>query len=76
MLLLPYVDNFVCFTANGMVVSMLEEHLSKAAGATKGEVALIFLLMGASYMSTTPLAGWVNMIFLYEYFEFTMLKIT
>ena len=42
-----------------MVEAMLEPHL-KDAGATQTQVGLSFLITGALYMCTTPVAGYVN----------------
>ena len=55
---MPFIDNFICFCGNGMVEAMLEPHL-KDAGATQTQVGLSFLISGALYMCTTPLAGYV-----------------
>ena len=41
-----------------MVEAMLEPHL-KDAGATQTQVGLSFLISGALYMCTTPVAGYV-----------------
>ena len=55
---MPFIDNFICFCGNGMVEAMLEPHL-KDAGATQTQVGLSFLISGALYMCTTPVAGYV-----------------
>merc|ERR1719210_1337441 len=55
---MPFIDNFICFCGNGMVEAMLEPHL-KDAGATQTQVGLSFLISGALYMCTTPVAGYI-----------------
>ncbi len=57
---LPFLDNFVCFSANGMVGAMLEPHLKSDAGATQLQVALAFFISGGSYMVNTPIWGYVR----------------
>ncbi len=59
-LLLPYLDNFMCFTGNGMIEAMLEPHLKREAGATQFDVAMTFLILGGCYMLTTPIWGYVS----------------
>ena len=48
-----------CFFGYGMVEGMMEPPL-KEAGATQNEVGYFFLIIGALYMITTPLAGYVS----------------
>ena len=57
---MPFVDNFICFCGNGMIEAMLEPHLKSAAGATQTQVGMSFLILGALYMVSTPLAGYVS----------------
>ncbi len=59
-MLLPYIDNFVVFSGNGMLEAMLEPHLKDEAGATQWDVAFTFLVMGGCYMVTSPLTGCVK----------------
>ena len=56
-LMFPYVDNFVAYTGNGFIVSMLEPHMKRTANASQFEVAYAFLLLGILYMSCNVLAG-------------------
>jgi hypothetical protein len=44
----------------GILESMLEPHLKKAAGATQMEVGVAFLLLGGLFMMANPIAGWVT----------------
>ncbi len=57
---MPFVDNFICFCGNGMIEAMLEPHLKEAAGATQTQVGNSFLTLGALYMVSTPIAGYVR----------------
>jgi hypothetical protein len=59
---MPFVDNLCCFFCNGMVTSMLEPHLA-STGATTNEVGITFLVLGAIFMVSTPLAGMVIIVF-------------
>ena len=43
-----------------MIESMLEPHLKNAAGATQLQIGVTFLILGGTYMVTTPLAGYVR----------------
>ena len=56
---MPFVDNLCTFFCNGMIVSMLEPHLV-AAGADTNDVGITFLVFGATFMVSTPLAGLVS----------------
>ena len=58
---MPYIDNVICFCGFGMIESMLEPHAS-AAGASQWQIGLNFLLMGLTYMVTTPAAGFVSIL--------------
>lgn len=58
-IIMPFIDNFICFSGNGMIESMLEPHLKNAAGATQMEVGLTFLILGGVYMVSTPVAGYI-----------------
>ena len=59
-ILLPYLDNFFCFCGNGMIESMLEPHLKGKANATQGDVGITFFILGAVYMVSCPIGGWVS----------------
>lgn len=59
-MLLPYVDNFMCFMGNGMIEAMIEPHLKRGAGGTQADVAAAFLVLGGCYMAATPVCGWVR----------------
>jgi hypothetical protein len=56
---MPFVDNFVCFFGNGMIVSMLEPHLN-SVGATVNQVGIVFLVQGGVFMFATFAAGIVR----------------
>ncbi len=62
LILFPFLDNFICFCGNGMIESMLEPHLKSAAGATQLQIGITFLILGGTYMVTTPLAGYVSWV--------------
>ncbi len=76
-LLLPYVDNFICFSGNGMIVAMIEPHIKNNAGGTQMDVVVAFLTMGGCYMLTTPIWGYVRTnnkeLFLVQYVIGTVL---
>ena len=55
---LPFLDLLVCFFGNGMIASMLEPHLSEA-GADSTQVGFTFLIFGAVFMVSAPLAGFL-----------------
>ena len=57
---LPYIDNTICFMGNGMITAMMEPHL-KAVGATQSEVGVSFLIFGACFAISSPLAGLVKL---------------
>jgi hypothetical protein len=59
---MPFVDNLCCFVCNGMITSMLEPHLA-SVGATTNDVGVTFLVLGAVFMVSTPLAGMVSFHF-------------
>ena len=59
-ILIPFVDTIVCYFGSGMLVSMLEPHLS-SAGATIYQVGLVFLVRGGVYMVTAFPAGMVRL---------------
>ena len=59
---MPFVDNLCCFFCNGMITSMLEPHLA-STGATTNDVGMTFLVLGAIFMVSTPLAGMVIIVF-------------
>jgi hypothetical protein len=65
---MPFLDLLVCFFGNGMIASMLEPHLAEA-GADPTQVGLTFLIFGAVFMVSTPLAGFVR-IFILHHFEY------
>ena len=56
---MPFIDCFVCFFGNGMIVSMLEPHLN-SVGATITQVGLVFLVQGGVFMVATFVAGIVS----------------
>jgi len=57
-LLLPFCDALVCFLGNGLIESMLQPYAVKN-GATVGQVGVIFLALGGTYMVFSPVSGWV-----------------
>ena len=58
-LLLPFCDALVCFLGNGLIESMLQPYAVKN-GATVGQVGVIFLALGGTYMVMSPVSGWVR----------------
>jgi hypothetical protein len=58
-IILPFLDNFVCFFATGMIRGMLEPHLRKEANATQTEIGVTFFIQGGTYMISNPIAGMV-----------------
>lgn len=58
-ILLPYFDNFVCLCGAGMIESMLEPYMKQMAGATQMDVGNTFLTLGALYMVTSPVTGYI-----------------
>jgi len=48
-----------------MVESMLEPHLKNAAGATQFQTGMTFLILGGTYMLSTPIIGQVIYFSLY-----------
>ncbi len=56
-----FIDNIVIFVSNGMITSFWEPHLKDTVSATQYQVAVVFFLMGASYMITTVPTGMVSM---------------
>ena len=65
-ILMPFVDNFVCFFGNGMIVSMLEPHLN-SVGATVNQVGIVFLVQGGVFMVATFAAGIVSLTHYFSY---------
>lgn len=59
-MVMPFVDDVVCFLGYGFVESMLEQHMKDAAGASQVQVSFAFLVMGAVYMIMAPIAGFVS----------------
>jgi len=60
-LVLPFVDNFICFFGNGFIEGMLQPY-AVTLGATLTEISMIFLAIGLCYMIVTPIAGFVSTI--------------
>ena len=58
-LILPFIDNFVCFFGNGFIEGMLQPY-AVTLGATLTEISMIFLAIGLCYMICTPIAGYVS----------------
>ena len=58
-LLLPFADALVCFLGNGFLESMLQPYAVQS-GATVGQVGVIFLALGGTYMVFCTLAGQVS----------------
>ena len=58
------METFFCACGSGMVESMLEPHLKGKADATQGDVGIAFFILGAVYMATSIMAGWVSFIHL------------
>ena len=58
---MPFVDNFVCFCGQATFESFLELHIKDEAGGNQNDVSITFLIMGAVYMVSSLLAGYVRM---------------
>ncbi len=58
-MLMPFLDLLVCFFGYGFTISMLEPHLEET-GADVGDVGITFLIYGATYMISSPVAGYVG----------------
>ena len=58
-LLLPFADALVCFLGNGFLEAMLQPYAVQS-GATVGQVGVIFLALGGTYMVFCTLAGLVS----------------
>ena len=58
--MLPFFANLISVSGVGIIDSMLEPYLKKATGATQMQVGVCFLSMGALYMVSNPIAGWVS----------------
>ena len=58
---LPFLDLLVFFFGYGLIVSMLEPHLSEA-GAEATQVGITFLAFGTVYTVSTPILGFVRRV--------------
>jgi hypothetical protein len=45
-IILPFIDNFVCYFCEGMIRGMLEPHLRNEANATKNDAGIAFFIQG------------------------------
>ena len=51
----------MCFSGNGFAEAMLEPYMKLSEmQASQWEVSLTFMVLGACYMVTSPLAGYVS----------------
>ena len=77
-ILMPHLDNAVCYAGFGMIESMLEPHMRQTVEATQRQVGNAFLISGVVYMFLTILVGYVS-IFVWDlklyciYFYFSAL---
>ena len=61
-MLIPLLDNCICFTGYGVIEAMLEPFLIEEAGANQFQVGFTFVILGAVYMVMALLAGNVRCI--------------
>lgn len=58
-ILMPHLDNAMCYAGFGMIESMLEPHMRQTVDATQRQVGNAFLISGVVYMFLTILVGYV-----------------
>ena len=56
------MDNSICFTGNGLVLALMEPHLTDDAGADQTQVATAFLVFGAAFAVGSITAGCVSFV--------------
>jgi len=56
---LPYLDAFFTFFGDGMAHAMMEPHL-KAHNSSQTQVAIVFVILGATFSVSNLLAGYVS----------------
>ena len=59
-ILMPHMDNAMCYAGFGMIESMLEPHMVQTVDATQRQVGYAFLISGVVYMFFTLLVGYVS----------------
>lgn len=59
---MPFLDNFVCFCGQATFESFLELHIKDDAYGNQNDVSITFLIMGAVYMVSSLLAGYVSVV--------------
>ena len=59
-ILMPHLDNAMCYAGFGMIESMLEPHMRQTVDATQRQVGNAFLISGVVYMFLTILVGYVK----------------
>ena len=60
-ILMPHMDNAMCYAGFGMIESMLEPHMVQTVDATQRQVGYAFLISGVVYMFFTLLVGYVSL---------------
>ena len=59
-ILMPHIDNAMCYAGFGMIEAMLEPHMVQTVDATQRQVGYGFLISGVSYMFLTLIVGYVS----------------
>ena len=59
-ILMPHIDNAMCYAGFGMIEAMLEPHMVQTVDATQRQVGYGFLISGLSYMFLTLIVGYVS----------------
>ena len=60
-ILLPHLDNTVCYAGYGMIESMLAPHMQETVEATQRQVGHTFVIGGVVYMFSSVIIGYVSM---------------
>ena len=62
-IMLPLMDNVLCWFGNGCILAMLEPHLAEI-GADNRTISITFLLFGLVFALSTPITGIVSSNFI------------
>ena len=62
-ILMPHIDNAMCYAGFGMIEAMLEPHMVQTVDATQRQVGYGFLISGVSYMFLTLIVGYVSKLY-------------
>ena len=62
-ILMPHIDNAMCYAGFGMIEAMLEPHMVQTVDATQRQVGYGFLISGVSYMFLTLIVGYVRKLY-------------